>query len=101
MHLVAAQMICLELAGEPTNIKNADLNRMYESNVNFDNQSEETKQVKRALNMLLDIFPEKIPELTRYNVITLYCIISELIRNYVIAEIKNGFHSWFVDFRSE
>src|SRR6267378_867860 len=33
---IAAQLVCLELAGGPSNIKNADLNRMYETQKEFD-----------------------------------------------------------------
>ena len=44
--LVAAQMTCLELAGEPTNVKNNDLNKMYENNKEFDDKSSEAKSYK-------------------------------------------------------
>ena len=44
--LVAAQIICLELSGGPTNVKNADLNKMYKNNINFDSKSLEAKSVQ-------------------------------------------------------
>ncbi len=45
--LVAAQMVCLELAGGPINIKNADLNRMYRDYTNFDTKKAPAKAVQR------------------------------------------------------
>ena len=47
---------------------------------------------------MAEVFPEKTPELERYNVIALYCVISELIQQYVIGEIKPHLHHWFIEF---
>ncbi len=99
--LVAAQMVCLEIAGDPTNIKNADLNRMYEGNKDFDIRGPIAKSVRRVLDLLAEVFPEKTPELERYNVIALYCAISELLRQYAINEVKSKLHDWFVGFEIE
>jgi hypothetical protein len=57
-----------------------------------------TKSVKRVPDILAEVFPEKTLELERYNVIALYCMISELIHQYVIGEIKPYLHDWFVEF---
>jgi hypothetical protein len=99
--LVAAQFICLELAGGPTNVKNADLNRMYDENKSFDPKSAPAKAVKRVLNLLAEVFPEKTPELERYNVISLYCVVADLQRQYVIDEIKPHLNDWFIAFETE
>lgn len=97
---VAAQMVLLEMAGGPTNVKNADPNRMYEHNREFDSKSTTAKAVKRVLDIMAEVFPEKTPELERYNVIALYCVISELMRQYVIAEVKSHLHDWFINFEA-
>ena len=99
--LVTAQLICLEMAGGPTNVKNADLNKMYLENKEFDNKSNQGKQVRRVLGLLKKIFPDKTPELERYNVISLYCIISELLSQYVIGEVQEEVSRWFLDFESQ
>ncbi len=99
--LVAAQFICLELAGGPTNVKNADLNKMYDENKSFDPKSASAKAVKRVLNLLAEVFPEKTPELERYNVISLYCVVADLQRQYVIDEIKPHLNDWFIAFETE
>ncbi|MCG2714388.1 MAG: DUF262 domain-containing protein [Candidatus Omnitrophica bacterium] len=99
--LVAAQIICLEIAGEPTNVKNADLNKMYENNKEFDNKSSEARAVNRVLNFLNEVFPEKTPELERFNVISLYCVVAELMKQYVIDGIKPLFQNWVINFEQK
>lgn len=96
--LVAAQLTCLELAGGPANIKNADLNRMYEGKKDFDAKSPEARAIQRTLNVLASIFPEKTPELERFNVISLYCVVSELQKQYAFDAVRPALHDWFVSF---
>lgn len=97
---VAAQMVCLELAGGPVNVKDGDLNRMYQSKQVFDAAGKEAKAVQRNLALLADVFPDKTPELERYNAISLYCVFAELQRAYVVADIKTDLRAWFLDFET-
>ncbi len=97
---LAAQLVCMEIAGGPTNIKNSDLNKMYKKYEKFNAESQEAKKVQRVLKIMHTIFPDKTPELKRFNVVSLYCVISEFLENFVISEIQNGFHDWFIDFES-
>nr|MDP2191028.1 DUF262 domain-containing protein [Rhodoferax sp.] len=97
---VAAQMVCLELAGGPVNVKDGDLNRMYQSKQAFDAAGKEAKAVQRTLALLAEVFPDKTPELERYNAIALYCVIAELQRAYVVADIKADLHAWFLEFET-
>ena len=96
--LIAAQLVCLEIADGPTNIKNADLNKMYRDNSDFDSNSNDAKSVKKTLSFLDSIFPEKTPELTRFNVISLYCVATELLRQYVTDNVQTSFYDWFIEF---
>lgn len=98
--LIAAQLICLELAGGPTNIKNTDLNRMYEAQAAFDAKSATAKSVYRILDVLASAFPEKTPELERFNVVALYCVVSELLRQYVFEDARPHLHEWFIAFET-
>lgn len=95
---VAAQMVCLELFGGPVNVKDGDLNRMYQNNQVFDTTGKVAKAVQRTLALLAEIFPDKTPELERYNVIALYCVCADLQRAYVVADIKANLCAWFLDF---
>jgi hypothetical protein len=98
--LVAAQLVCLELAGGPTNIKNRDLNLMYESSTTFDTNHPAAKAVKRKLDVLAKCFKDRTPELERFNVIALYCVVSELLAQFVFSEIESALHDWFIGFET-
>lgn len=95
---VAAQFVCLELAGGPANVKDGDLNRMYKSNAQFDVEGKQAKTIRRTLDLLADVFPDKTPELERFNVIALYGVMAELQRAYVLAEVKPQLRDWFLNF---
>lgn len=97
---VAAQMVCLEVEGGPTNVKDGDLNRLYKANAAFDTSSKTAKAVQRTLNLLAEVFPDKTPELERFNVIALYCVFAELQRVYVVNNIKPHLRDWFLGFES-
>lgn len=98
---IAAQITCLELAGGPTSVRDGDLNRMYDRNRKFDIGGAEAKKVRRVLDYLLKAFPEKTPELERYNVITLYCLVSTLIEKYVHYDTEKLVAAWFIMFETE
>ncbi len=98
--LVAAQLICLELGGGPVNIKNADLNKMYAENAQFDARSATAKAVQRTLGVLAEVFPDKTPELERFNVVSIYCVMSELLRQYVAEDFKPVLRDWFLGFEA-
>lgn len=98
--LVTAQMCLLEINGEPCNVKNNDLNKMYENYKDFDVTSNVAKKIKRVLDYLYKMFPHKTPELERYNVISLYIVISSLLDKYVIAKRSEEIANWFIEFES-
>jgi len=98
---VAAQMACLEMAGGPTSVRDSDLNRMYEANATFDKNGPAAKKIRKVLDYLLRAFPEKTPELERYNAITLYCLASTLIENYVHAGTEKELEDWFIGFETQ
>ena len=98
--LVAAQFVCLEIAGGPTNVKNRELNKMYKDNQQFNNKCKEAKAVRRILDLLKEVFPEKNPDLTRYNVIALYCVCAELLAAYVRTQFSPVLHDWFRHFET-
>jgi hypothetical protein len=97
---VAAQLVCLELAGGPTNVKDGDLNRMYKAHVQFELNGKVAKSVKRTLDTLAHVFPDKTPELERFNLVALYAVIAELQRGYVIADVLPQLRQWFLDFEA-
>jgi Protein of unknown function DUF262/HNH endonuclease len=97
---VASQCILIELKGGPANVKDSDLNKMYSENVSFDSKGNVAKKVKRTFDFLLQAFPEKTPELERYNAINLYCIASTLIDGYVWKDLAKTLANWFIAFET-
>jgi hypothetical protein len=96
--LIAAQITRLELSGQPCNIKNADLNKMYNENIAFDQNSQKAKKINKVLDYLYKVFPKKTPELEWYSVISLYMIISNLLDKYVMTNTETKIYKWFIDF---
>jgi hypothetical protein len=99
--LVAAQMAAIELNGGPCNVKNANLNAMYESHRDFDVTSAKAKKIRRVLDYLLQAFPDKTPELERYSVISLYSIVSQCLERYVMQNRHGEIRDWFIDFEAK
>lgn len=95
---IAAQMCLLTLSGKICNIKDRDLNLMYDNNKDFDTNSAKAKQVKKVLDYLKEMFPSETPELKRYNVVSLFILVSDLMENYVIKGRETEIAKWFVDF---
>ncbi|MCR9193088.1 MAG: DUF262 domain-containing protein [Hyphomonas sp.] len=98
---IAAQMVRLEMAGEPTSVRDGDLNKMYEGNRAFDPNGKVAKKVRRVLDYLLRAFPDKTPELERYNAIVLYCLSSTLIGCYAHSGTEEALAKWFIEFETE
>jgi hypothetical protein len=96
--LVGAQFVRLESAGGPVNVKDRDLNKLYREGHSFDTNGMEAKAVRRTLDLLRAVFPEKTPELTRYNVIALYAGVAELVASYVKSDFEPVVNQWFTDF---
>lgn len=97
---VAAQMVLLELSGSPCNVKNADLNRMYEKNKDFDSNGSKAKKCRRVLDFLYSSFPTKTPELERFNLISLYGLTSHLLEQYVVKDRACEIANWFIQFET-
>ena len=98
---VASQMICIEMVGGPTSVRDGDLNRIYRENKIFDTTGKIAKKVRRVLDYLLVAFPEKTPELERYNAISLYCLVSTLIESYAHIGTEANLAKWFIAFETD
>lgn len=95
---IAAQMTLIELEGGPTNIKDRNLNLMYEEHRSFDLQGPVAKRVRRVLDTMLKMFPEKTPELERYSVVSLYILLSHLLQRFVVSGRESEIAAWFIEF---
>lgn len=97
---VAAQMTLIELNGGLCNIKNSNLNTMYKDFADFDGNGAKAKKIQRVLNYIRSCFPAKTPELERYNVISLYAMVSHLLERYVVQDRQADIAKWFLDFEA-
>ena len=98
--LIAAQMILLSLNKGICNVKDKDLNAMYEEHRDFDATSSEAKSVNKILDYLNDMFPAKSPELKRYSVISLFILIMDMMPTYDIRGRESEIAQWFIDFEA-
>lgn len=98
--LIAAQMTLLAIHKGICNIKDRDLNIMYETHKNFDAGSSDAKNVYRILDYLNKMFPSKAPELKRYSTISLFILIMDLMPNYDIRNRETDIAQWFIDFEA-
>lgn len=99
--LIAAQMTLLELNKCICNIKDRDLNIMYEKSKDFDASSTDAKNIYRILDYLNKMFPVKSPELKRYSTISLFILIMDLMPNYDIRDREADIAKWFIDFEAK
>lgn len=95
---VAAQITLIELNGGLTNIKDRDLNKMYEEQKCFDANGKAARKIQRVLDYLYRVFPVKTPELERYNFISLYALVSYLLESFDISDREEAIHTWFISF---
>ena len=99
--LIAAQCTLSELNGGPCNVKNADLNAMYEANRAFDENGPKAKKIQHVLDFLARAFPDKTPELQRFNVVSLYVLTSSLLDRFVTNGREGDLAQWFLSFEQQ
>ncbi len=98
--LIAAQMCLLYLNKGICNIKDKDLNNMYENHKDFDENSSDAKGIIKVLDYLNSIFEKKTPELKRYSVVSLFILIMDLMPNYDIRDREKEIFEWFIEFET-
>lgn len=97
---VAAQLCLMTINGDLCDIKDRNLNEIYLKNQNFDRNGIVAKKINRVLNYLYTMFPDKAPELKRFNTVSLYALIMDLIDSYAIKDREAEIAKWFTDFES-
>jgi len=98
--LVAAQMTAIELNGGPCHVRNANLNAMYEAQLDFDAASPKARKVRRVLEFMAQAFTEKTPELERYSVLSLYALVSHCLEKYAMQGRQDALRNWFIQFEA-
>lgn len=98
---IAAQMTLLALNKGICNIKDRDLNQMYQREKDFDDKSAVSKNIIRILDYMDRMFPSKAPELKRYSTISLFILIMDLMPNYDIRDREADIANWFIGFEAK
>lgn len=95
----ASHITAIELAGGPTDVKAADLKKMYEVNVDFDLDGIKAKKIKKVLNYMNKVFPETCNELKiKWGFVDLYWLISYCMEQYDISDKANDFFNFYIGF---
>ena len=96
---VIAQMLLVELHKGPTKVRHDQLKRLYlEKKKTFSKTSIEASKVKKVVSFLAKAFPEKCPDLTKVNMLSLYLVVSEAIAKYNLSRKPEEFRRWFIGF---
>lgn len=96
--LLAAQMCLVTINKGPCNVKDANLNKLYDENTDFDENSKIAKDVIKTLDFLYTIFPNKTPELKRPYVLVIFIVTQTLLNEYAIKGREKEIFDWFIDF---
>lgn len=86
-HLVASQMINLEIRERVISCTSRQLDKLYENYKKVPIENAIISKVNKVLGILGKIFPEKNPHLNRSYALSLYWVISRIIETYNISEI--------------
>jgi Protein of unknown function DUF262/HNH endonuclease len=101
-HDLAAHVTSLELAGGPTDLKAANLKKMYEGNCDFDANGSKAKQIKRILGIFAKVIKDRPPEMDiKWGFVDLYLLISRLDSDYVVASYESHILTFYVSFENE
>lgn len=97
---ILAQCIKLELGGGPTNTQGKYLDEMYKEEKEFDENGTVAKRFKKVLDYLFDVFAndDKVPELKRFNLISLYLMISQMMEKFVIKDKGELYKNFLIEF---
>ena len=98
--LIASQIIRTALEGQPCGVKSSDLVKMYEKNENFDLSGKEARKISRTLDLMLEAFPEKAPELTKLTSLSLFIVFSYLRENFDIKNRATQISRWYINFET-
>lgn len=97
-HLVASQMLHLEIKGKIVSCTSRQLDKLYEHYKKATVDPEVIKKYKKVIKILGDIFPTKNPHLNRSYALSLYWAISQISNAYNIPakeydKIKGSFEN--------
>ena len=97
---MVAQTLRIELNGGPASVRHTQLTTLYQNSGGFRKTAPEIRHLQRVLNFLHRAFPEKSPELTKVNLLSLYTVASEALTKYALTRRAREFGEWFIGFEN-
>ena len=95
-HLVASQMVNLELKGKITSCTSPQIDKIYKDYKNIPIDSDAISRVKKIVGIMGKIFPQRHQHLNQNYALSLYWLLSRILLTYEIPEdqytkIRNNF----------
>ena len=98
---ICSQILALEMFGIK-DVKFKVLEELHNEYKDFDENSKEAVQVKKAINFLIRSFETKIPELhTRAGIVSLYLLVSQLMKEYSLKDKEKIIKEFVIDFQNK
>ena len=99
--LIGAQIAAWDILG-PHNVKFKDLEQFYKNNRTFNLRGTETNWIRKVFNALDVAFQTKTPEIrNRASVVSLFLLVSQLLKEYAISGKEQMVRDFFVDFQAK
>lgn len=99
--LICAQIIAWEILG-PHNVKFKDLEQFYKNHKTFNLRGPEADWIRKVFNALDVVFQIKTPEIrNRASVVSLFLLMSQLMKEYAINGKEQMVRDFFVDFQAK
>lgn len=96
-----AKVLHILLHGAITDIRPASIKRTYEANKSITQEHREVRRAKQGFNFIADAFKDaQSPRLRKYAVITLGCLIPEMLDEYDMSKHRTDFANCYLDFEA-
>lgn len=98
---LADHVLCLEMAGGPTDIKAKNLQVMYEQR-KFPRDKDVREKVKRVLNYMARVLQCETPFMNiKWGFVDLYLLVSMLMEKYDLKGLEDEFADFYINFESD
>lgn len=97
---ILAQCLKIELDGNYTNTQGKYLDEMYKEEKDFNKNGTTAKRFIKVLDYMYRVFKNdnKVPELKRFNFISLYLMVSQMMDKFLIKDNELLFKEFLIDF---
>jgi hypothetical protein len=101
-HDLLAHVTCLELAGGPTDLKAADLKKMYEREQKFKIDGPQAKRIEKILNYMSRVLKPEPPEMDiKWGFVDIYLAISTLEKEFVLKNREEDILNFYISFEKD